>query len=64
MKLVLDRINYREDRDKKAIQVSITFNDEGYRIVDEGKLMCSTTKTGELYLFTRVKIEKHVGDGG
>lgn len=65
MKLVLDRINYREDRDKKAIQVSITFNDGGYRIVDEGKLMCSTTETGELYLFTSgVKIEKYVGDGG
>lgn len=65
LKLVIDRSNYREGRDQKAIQVSIIFNDGGYRIADEGKLMCSTTETGELYFYTSgVKIEKYVGDGG
>lgn len=63
--LILDRRNYIERRNENAIQVCITFNDGGYRIVDKGKLMCYRLETGEWLFYTSgVKIEKYVGSGG
>jgi len=65
LNLVIDNSYQNSAKQEKYIQVTITFNNGGYRIVDEGKLECSQSQSGELYFSTSgVKIEKYAGNGG
>ncbi len=62
LNLVLESSPQTNYKVQKYIQVTITFYDGGYRIVDEGKLLSSTEQSGEIRFTTSgVKVEKYVG---
>ena|GEM_PF-113740 len=62
LNLVIQTIPMNNVEKQTYIQATITFNNGGYRIVDEGKLELNSSQSGNLdFITSGVEIEKYVG---